>query len=151
MEWIYAVVVLLAVLWLMGWRSRARQAGFPHSYNLERPKHVAIIDEVRERYATAMADQSNEFADCMFKPADLLPYPKDEIRKALTALLDFAEGRRDSTLLDEHIRSPSIVQVLRGSLMQLETYLDVPAADIPHDPDANREFGLRWVQRREKE
>ena len=151
MEWIYAVVVLLAVLWLMGWRSRARQAGFPRSYNLERPKHVAIIDEVRERYATAMADQSNEFADCMFKPADLLPYPKNEIRKALTALLDFAEDRRNSTLLDERIRSPSIVQVLRGSLMQLETYLDVPAADIPHDPDANREFGLRWVQRREKE
>lgn len=151
MEWIYAVVVVLVVLWLMGWRSRARRAGFPRSYNLERPKHVAIIDEIRERYATTMADQSNEFADCMFKPADLLPYPKNEIRKALTALLDFAEGRRNSTLLDERIRSPSIVQVLRGSLMQLETYLDVPATGIPHDPDANREFGLRWVQRREKE
>jgi hypothetical protein len=151
MEWLYALLAILAVLWLLGWRARLRSAArFPRWYNLERPGHVALLDEIRERYARVLADQSHEFVDCTFKPASLLPYPKEEIRKGLAVLLDFVEGRRDSTLLDKHIRAQATAQVLRGSLMQLETFLEVPAAELPRDPEANKQFGLRWLRHSEK-
>jgi len=150
--WIYALVVVLLVAWLVAWRARLQSpGGFPRWYNLERPRHVALLDEIREGYATVLGDESHAFVDCTFKPAALLPYPKEEIRKALATLLDFVEGRRDSTLLDNQIRTQEISQVLRGSLMQLETFLEVSPAELPSEPEANEEFGLRWLRQSEEE
>lgn len=144
-----ALVVLLAALWIASWwvtrralRRRAHAGAAPEWYSLENPDHVLRIDEIRRGYAKVLS-RGGEFADCVYKPAALLPYPKEEIRRALTALLDFAEGRRDSSRLDPAIRTPDVADTLRAALMQLNHFLDVPAEQIPREPRANTEFGLK--------
>lgn len=86
---------------------RAAIRHMPSSFDLNDPAHVVLVDEIREKYSAFLADGSHPYSQCMYRPSSLLPYPKEVIRRALTALLDFVEGRRNSNLLDEAIRHPS--------------------------------------------
>jgi hypothetical protein len=155
MEWWIALVVVLAVVWLLSRRAAQQRLGpmpvtpqlIAHSYDLDNPDHVVRIDEIREAYAALLSHDESEFADCTFKPASLLPYPKREIAEALSAILDYAEGRASSKHLDPIIRQPNVVTTLQAALVQLETFLDVPPGEIPRDHRANIEFGMRQRRR----
>ncbi len=154
MEWVIAIVVVLTVVWLLGRRAARRRVArmrmisqlIPHPYDLDNPEHVVRIDEIRERYAALLAHDESAFADCTFKPASLLPYSKQEIREALSAILDYAEGRAESSHFTPVIRQPAVVATLQAGLVQLESFLDVPPDDIPREHRANVEFGLRFLR-----
>ena len=151
MEWLIALVVVLAVVWLLGRRAAQRRLAampvmpqlIPHSYDLDNPEHVARIDEIREAFAQLLRHDESEFADCTFKPASLLPYSRRESAEALSAILDFAEGRTPSEHFDPIIRQPAVVTTLQAALVQLQTFLEVPPDEIPREHRANVEFGLR--------
>jgi hypothetical protein len=155
MEWWIALVVVLAVVWVLSRRAARRRLApmpvtpqlIPHSYDLDNPDHVVRIDEIREAYANLLSHDESEFADCTFKPASLLPYPKRDVAEALSAILDYAEGRTSSKHFDPIIRQPTVVTTLHAALVQLETFLDVPPGKIPREPRANIEFGLRHRHR----
>jgi hypothetical protein len=151
MEWWIALVAVLTVVWLLS-RRRAQQRLtpmpiaqqlIPHSYDLDNPEHVVRIDEIREAYANLLTHDESEFGNCTFKPASLLPYSRQEIAEALSAILDYAEGRASSDHFDPIIRQPTVVTTLQAALVQLETFLDVPPDEIPREQRANIEFGLR--------
>jgi hypothetical protein len=151
MEWLIALVVVLAVVWLLSRRRAQRRVApvpvarqlIPHSYDLENPEHVVRIDEIREAYASLLTHDESEFGNCTFKPASLLPYSRREIAEALSAILDYAEGRIPSEHFDPIIRQPTVVTTLQAALVQLETFLDLPPDEIPRETRANIEFGLR--------
>lgn len=103
------------------------------------------MDEIREKYGALLANEAGEFAGLVYRPVSLLPYPKEEIRKALTALLEYAQGLRESRHLHPRIRKPSVVDTLMASLLHLDTFLDVAADVIPREPQANVEFGVRYT------
>ena len=155
MEWVIALVVALAIVWLLGRRAAQRSLApmpttpqlIPHSYDLDNPEHVVRIDEIREAYADLLTREEGEFADCTFKPASLLPYSRREIAEALSAILDYAEGRAQSQHFDPIVRQPAVVATLQAALVQLETFLEVPAEEIPRDSRANIEFGMRYRRR----
>lgn len=154
MEWMLGIVVALALVWLISRRPRRKASAAadlrsippPPWYNLENPTHVVLIDEIREKYAAVLAAGTGEFADLTFKPASSLPYPKEDIRRALSALLEYAKGERQSSLLDPQIRTAAVIGTLEACLVQLDTFLDVPPEDIPRDPRANLEYGLRQTR-----
>lgn len=156
MAWLVALVILLAVLWLLViWGRRSPQppqgatppvGWYPETYDLDNAAHVALMDAIRQRYADALRDPSGEFAELAYKPASLLPHPKQEIRKALTALLDYARDQRSSRYLHPRIRRPAVIDTLEASLLQLDTFLDIPAADIPREATANVAFGFRHAR-----
>lgn len=104
------------------------------------------MDLIREEYAAILAGSA--FAELAYRPASLLPHPKAEIRKALTALLAYARGVRGSRHLHPRIRARPVVQTLEASLLQLDTFLHVPAEDIPREPRANVAFGFRLTHGR---
>lgn len=155
MEWVIALVVVLAVVWLLGRRGAQQRLAplpttpqlIPHSYDLDNPEHVVRIDEIREAYADLLSHDDSDFAECTFKPASLLPYTKREIAEALSAMLDYAEGRASSKHFDPIIRQPAVVTTLQAALVQLETFIDVPADEIPRERRANIAFGLRHRRR----
>jgi hypothetical protein len=155
MEWLIALIVVLAVVWMLSRRAATRRVVptpdtpqlIPHSYDLENPEHVVRIDEIREAYADLLSHEEGDFADCTFKPASLLPYSRREIAEALSAILDYAEGRAQSKHFDPIVRQPTVVATLQAALVQLETFLEVPPDEIPREPRANIEFGMRHRRR----
>ena len=60
----------------------------------------------------------------------------------MLALLDFAEGRRDSTLIDIGMRRLDIADTIRKMLDHLDDFLDVPPEKLPTDPIENSAVGL---------
>lgn len=118
-------------------------AALPAQIDLNDVLHVTIIDLIREKYSSLLADQAQPYAGCPYRPASLLPYPKDDIRRALNALLDFVEGRRPSTLLDVSIRTPELAETLRIALITLDDFLDLPTESLPTKPQENALVGAR--------
>jgi len=122
----------------------------PREYDLENPDHIAILTDVRAAYANELARTDGAYGKCMYKPAAVLPFPKDTIRTALTALLDFAVGRRTSGLLDPSLRSSEVVETIQTCLTLLDDYLELPAGELPTDHVENATAGeaflarLRW-------
>jgi hypothetical protein len=119
-----------------------RTAAIPSRFDLDDVLHVTIIDEIRDKYSALLADESHPYSQCMYRPASLLPYPKEVIRRALEALLDFVEGRRDSRFLDVSIRTPEVADTVRTTLHLLDDFVDVPAEKLPTEPHENTRVGL---------
>ena len=122
-----------------------KAAALPAQIDLNEMVHVTIIDNIREEYSALLADQTQPYAKCLYRPASLLPYPKDDIRRALNALLDFVEGRRPSTALDVSICKPEVAETLRIALGLLDEFLDVPAETLPTNPRENALVGARQI------
>ncbi|GBD32400.1 hypothetical protein HRbin33_01364 [bacterium HR33] len=119
-----------------------RIAGVTGPFDLENERHVRLIDRIREDYSRQLADESGPYAECWFKPAAILPHPKETIRQALNTLLDFVEGRRQSPYLDQAIRSREVASTIRACLAVLDRYLEIPESELPTDPEENRKVGL---------
>lgn len=115
-------------------------------FDLDDIAHVSIIDEIRDRYSVLLADDSHPYSRCMYRPSSLLPYPKEVIRRALEALLDFTEGRRQSHLLDASSRNSQVADTIRDCLDTLDDFLDVPAEQLPTNVSENARIG-RQLQR----
>ena len=110
-------------------------------FDLNNIAHVRLLDDIRTAYGALLSDKSHAYADCMYRPAVLLPYPKPLIRAALLTLLDFVEGRRDSTIVERdmlQLRSETILRVLEW----LDDFLDVPPEQLPTDPTENSVVGF---------
>ena len=122
-------------------------SALPQRIDLDDVLHMAIIDDIRERYSAFVADESHPYAGCIYRPASVLPYPKATISGALGALLDFVEGRRDSSLLDDALRTADVAGTLQTSLSNLDDFLEVPAESLPTDPKQNLLVGERLSRR----
>ena len=122
---------------------QATSTEVPSSFDLSDPVHVVILDDIRSAYGQHLADDTNPYSSCMFQPASSLPYPKTDIRNAMTALLDFVEGRRESSLLDVGLRQPEVAETLKVALIRLDDFIDIPPADLPTDPMENIQVGFR--------
>ena len=114
---------------------------FPLRFDLNDGAHVALIDDIRQRYGALLSDGQHPYAACMYRPAATLPYPKPVIRRALTALLDFVEGRSDSLLIDGGMRTSESADTIHATLRDLDDFVDVPAAQLPTDPVQNARVG----------
>ena len=133
-----------------GPRSHSRSAGaapIPSRFDLDDVLHVAMIDDIREKYSALLADESQPYFQCMYRPASLLPYPKEAIRSALEALLEFIEGRRNSAFLEESMRTPQAADTVLSALLHIDDFLDVPAEQLPTQPRENMHAGIRLQSR----
>ena len=115
----------------------------PSSFDLTNPAHVALLDDIRVAYGNHLADGLGAYQGCMFRPASELPYAKVDIKTALTALLDLAEGRRESPLLDAGTRQPEEAATIRMCLVLLDDFLDVPPEELPTEQRANARVGFQ--------
>ena len=115
----------------------------PSRFDLDNEVHVTMIDDIRETYSALLADDSHPYAQSMYRPASLLPYPREAIRNALEALLDFIEARRESCYLDTSIRTPEAADTVRTCLALLDNFLEVPSAMLPTDRMENAKAGVR--------
>jgi hypothetical protein len=114
----------------------------PIRLDLNDAAHVALIDDVRVKYGDLLADSSHPYANCLFRPASLLPYPKPVISATLNALLDFAEGRRESKLLSQEFRSTEFADTLRATLVHLDDFLELSPEQLPTDRHENLRIGF---------
>ncbi len=118
----------------------------PDAFDLNDPTHVLLIDEIRERYSAVLSDfDTGPYAKCMWKPASLLPYPKTTIKGAMTALLDFIEGRVQSPHIDVSIRSSEAAEMVKSTLVLLDNYLEIPASELPTEPLANGRVAAEFL------
>ena len=118
----------------------------PTVFDLSNSAHIEVIKDIRQTYADTLQDETGPYARCMYRPSSLLPYPKPVIRAALTALLDFVEGRRASVLLDGSIRTAQVADHLEAALVHLDDFLDVAPEKLPTDPLENASIGLQLRQ-----
>jgi hypothetical protein len=116
----------------------------PTNFDLDDVEAVVLIDRIRSDYGELLEGQTHPYAGCLFMPASLLPYPKAVVKGALTALLDFAEGRRSSSLLDQDMRTPQVAESIRSALVFLDNFLDIPAERLPTDPKENARAGFQY-------
>jgi hypothetical protein len=128
-----------------GMGSPADSAEAQH-FDLEDPADVQLIDQIREAYSELLMNDDSEYASCVYKPVSLLPYPKQTIAAALTALLDVAEGRRRSPLLASTVRDSNASETLRTVIDFLDDFVEIPAARLPTDPIANIRVGSSLKQ-----
>ena len=119
----------------------------PSRFDLDSEEHATMIDDIRDKYSALLADDSHPYAQSMYRPASLLPYPREVIRNALEALLDFIEARRDSRYFDTSIRTPEAADTVRTCLALLDDFLEVPAQMLPTDRMENAKAGIRLKQR----
>jgi len=114
-----------------------KEADLLGAVDLDNPEHLQAVERIREAYSSLLADESRPHARCMFRSTDELPYSKETIRRALTALLEYCQGVRESRLLDARLRNPELVAVLQSTIAILDSFLDVPLTELPTDPAAN--------------
>ncbi len=118
----------------------------PTAFDLNSRTHVEVIEDIRQKYADTLQDETGPYARCMYRPSSLLPYPKPVIRAALTALLDFVEGRRASALLDVGLRTAQVSDHIEAALVHLDDFLDVAPEKLPTDPSENASVGFQLRQ-----
>jgi hypothetical protein len=118
----------------------------PSELNPNDYHHLQLVDDIRLRYGELLADGGSPFADCQFKPNAILPYPKQYIGRALRLLIDIAEARAKSVHLEPGVLSGEMVTTVKGCLVLLDSFLEVPPGDLPTDPDENAAFGSRLRQ-----
>lgn len=110
-------------------------------FDLNNPEDIASIQRIKKAFADTLQDESSVYADCMYRPTAELPYSKPVIRGALTSLLDYVEGRRDSVLLDDGIRTAEAAKTIDSTLNLLEDFLEVSPERLPEDPKENLRAG----------
>jgi len=120
----------------------------PTEFDLDDRSHVELLIRIRSAFAASLQEEAGPYGQCLYKPASTLAYSKDAIRTALTALLDFAEGRRTSTLLDVSLRSRATVETICMSLACLDNYLELSTSDLPASRVENILVGGEYEQRR---
>src|SRR5713101_4748449 len=140
----FAAIIWVTTGFLRHAGSNRPLVALPATFDLDNPAHVAIIDDIRMKYATLLADQTHPYARCMYRPAAMLPFPKVAIKTALVSLLDFSEGRRPSRLLDQSLRTPDFARTLNSVLLRLDDFLEVPANSLPTEPTDNSVVGTRF-------
>jgi hypothetical protein len=113
----------------------------PSRFDLNNPAHVALIDDIREQYSALLADEFSPYSQCIYRPAAILPFSKELIRRALSALLEFTEGRRSSNLLNGAAIRPEVAVTIRTALQLLDDFIDVAPAQLPTEPRENIRVG----------
>ncbi|MHB1956227.1 MAG: hypothetical protein ACYCOU_21065, partial [Sulfobacillus sp.] len=53
----------------------------PAHIDLDDVLQVMLIEEIRLQYAALLMDKTHPYAECLFRPASLLPYPKATIKR----------------------------------------------------------------------
>jgi hypothetical protein len=125
--------------------SRVGRPSFPTAFDLNKQDDVALLDSVRESFGLFLADESAAYHSCMYRPEAELPFPKKTIQAAIEAMLDFAEGRRESFWLNEELRDPAVVELLRSGLAHLEFFIDIPPSALPTDPRENGRVAVQFL------
>ena len=143
-----AMVLLPAIAISLGARSSrpgpdSVPEGIPEDFDLDDPVHMALIDDIRTKYGELLGDETHPYAKCLYRPASLLPYPKEVIERALSTLCDLVEGRRSSDLLDPAIHQPEFADTIKSTLIHLDGFLEVPADCLPTDSMENMRVGHR--------
>ena len=113
-------------------------------FDVNNLEDVQRMDQIRSAYGDLLEQDTSAYADCMFKPAEMLPFPRTTIAAALSTLLDFAEGRVSSLYIDGSLRGPDVSSVLQMCLETLDDFLDLPASAIPTERMANLRFGMEY-------
>lgn len=103
--------------------------------------HLRLADEIRQRYAATLADKDHPYANCTFQPIGRLPFPKEAIARTLDFLMAIGRGEVTSAHVGSDVLSEDDLAVVERSRQMLETFMDVPADELPTDPDANLAFG----------
>lgn len=116
--------------------------------DVETSMDLEEVSRIRSAYADLLENDTSPYAECMYKPATLLPYPKAVIADALEHLLEAAEGGDDSAVSFEN--PEEAVRSLRMGLDYLDDFLEVPADELPTDPVANVRFGSSWQSKPEE-
>ena len=101
--------------------------------------HLSWVDAVQRKFGEVLADTTSPYAACRFKPAGLLPYPKDYIAIALQFVIDLGEG----TIRSPHVGAlmPDVVASLKEGRKRLDDFLDIGPDELPKDPEENARFG----------
>lgn len=124
----------------------------PRQFDLRDPMDALRVHEIVDAYSKHLGWAETPHKGCMYRPVSELPYPKEDIRGALEALLLVTTGlvpppghygwyREDAEVTKE----------LRSVLMLLPEWVDVPADRLPTDPTANGEYMLALEQGRDPE
>jgi hypothetical protein len=116
----------------------------PARLNPNDEKHLMLADNIRQRYAALLSDQTHPYAQCTVKPAALLPFPKEAIAAALQLFVDIGRGNVTSYYVQRGSISPAETEVVERSLQLLTTFVDAPPEDVPTDPEVNAEVAKRW-------
>lgn len=116
----------------------------PETFDLDDPNHIVLIDSIRDAFSKELMRDTGPYLGCMFKPESLLPCPASVVRRALTSMLDFAEGRRPSSLLSPSLRTEEHADLLRTCLVHLDDFLPFPAQSLPESPHENAIVGFQF-------
>ncbi len=136
-------VLAVVCFWVMASDNKSSSSFSNDSVDLFNPDHIALLDEIKSAYGSHLSDGLGSYKACIYAPASALPHSKHDIRLALSALLDFAEDRRQSPLLDDTLREPEMIDVLSTCLVRLDDFLDVSPEQLPTEPRENVRVGLQ--------
>jgi hypothetical protein len=89
-----------------------------------------------------------DYSGCMYKPQSQLPYPKEEIRRALIQVrLEWSEcdgnGLSGRPLQMLNAMKEEALKSIDKSLFLLDNYLEIDAHDLPKEPVANLAVGMQ--------
>jgi hypothetical protein len=105
-------------------------------------RHVRFAGAVWEEYGQFLANDGGQYAGCRFRPQATLPFTKEGIAAALQLLLDIGEGRAACAFIDTRSIPAEALDSMRQALLRLADFLDVPAGELPTDPEDNEAFGV---------
>lgn len=114
----------------------------PRDFDPAVAEHLTFALSVVGDYDAARED-AGAFADCLYRPASDLPYPRDAIRTCCEFLIRIAEGASHSPHRDLAFIANER-DALGIALFSLDYFLDTPASEIPREKQEN----LAFVKRR---
>ena len=113
----------------------------PTEWNANDMRHLRLVDAVRSRYGDFLSAADHPYAECRYRPAGLLPYPKSVIAGALRLLVDLASGTVKSVHVEPGTLTDDVVQTVKQGIGMLDRFIDVPPDQLPTDPKQNAAVG----------
>jgi len=121
----------------------------PAELDANEQQHLRLAGDLWGRYSQLLADDTQAFAACQFRPQSLLPYPKEYLARALDLLVAVGEGRIQSIHVNSAAIQSDVVLAMKGARAQLDGFVDVSAEELPTDPTENSQYGAErgWSAR----
>lgn len=113
----------------------------PAALDANERKHLRLARDIWERCGAVLADDAQPYAGCKYRPESMLPYPKDYLAQALDLLVAVGEGRVRSIHFHADAVPADVLDSMRQARERLAAFVDVPAAELPRDPEANARYG----------
>ena len=116
-------------------------AYFPDSFDPQDPLHDKFAEKIVQDFGGVMANPG-KYAECIYRPASLLPYPKQYIKKACQFICK--QLRSEHPNWERPANADEMLNNIGAIEAFLPNFIEIPESELPTDTRENLKVGSSY-------